>query len=57
MRLAAQGHSNRRIAQDLYVTPKTIEGHLSRAYLKLGISSRGQLARILAEERARGRKM
>ncbi|CAA9489444.1 MAG: hypothetical protein AVDCRST_MAG30-1278, partial [uncultured Solirubrobacteraceae bacterium] len=40
---AAQGLSNREIAQALFVTEKTVEGHLSRAYRKLGITSRSQL--------------
>ncbi|MBV9035173.1 MAG: response regulator transcription factor [Acidobacteriaceae bacterium] len=44
-------HSNRDIAQQLYVTLKTIEGHLSRAYDKLGISSRSQLSPILESRR------
>ncbi|MBV9083919.1 MAG: hypothetical protein JOZ62_14675 [Acidobacteriaceae bacterium] len=55
VRLAAEGHSNRDIAQQLYVTLKTIEGHLSRAYDKLGISNRGQLSRILEGEKTRVR--
>jgi DNA-binding CsgD family transcriptional regulator len=45
--LAAGGQSNRDIAQTLYVTPKTVEVHLSNAYRKLGISSRRDLARAL----------
>jgi DNA-binding CsgD family transcriptional regulator len=45
--LAATGQSNRDIAQTLYVTPKTIEVHLSNSYRKLGISSRRQLAGAL----------
>ena len=36
--------SNREIAQLLYVTTKTVDNHLGRAYGKLGISSRGELA-------------
>ena len=44
-RLAAEGRSNREIAHELYVTLKTIEGHLARAYAKLGIEGRGQLPR------------
>jgi DNA-binding CsgD family transcriptional regulator len=52
---AAEGHSNRDIAQQLYVTLKTIEGHLSRAYTKLEISSRSQLSRILKGEKTRVR--
>jgi DNA-binding CsgD family transcriptional regulator len=42
--LAAQGPTNREIAQTLFVTEKTVEMHLSRAYRKLGIRSRWQLA-------------
>ena len=47
--LAADGQTNRDIAQTLYVTPKTIEVHLSNAYRKLGIGSRRELAGALAE--------
>ena len=46
--LAADGASNRDIAQALYVTPKTVEVHLSNAYRKLGIRSRRELAAALA---------
>ena len=46
--LAAEGHSNREIAQTLYVTPKTVEVHLSNAYRKLGIRSRQELGEALA---------
>jgi DNA-binding CsgD family transcriptional regulator len=46
--LAAQGPTNREIAQTLFVTPKTVEVHLSSVYRKLGISSRSQLAGALA---------
>jgi DNA-binding CsgD family transcriptional regulator len=45
--LAATGQTNRDIAQTLYVTPKTVEVHLSNAYRKLGIGSRHDLARAL----------
>jgi ATP/maltotriose-dependent transcriptional regulator MalT len=53
VRLAADGHSNREIAHQLYVTLKTVEGHLSRAYTKLGIERRGQLPRALEGEKTR----
>lgn len=43
-RLAAEGASNREIAQSLFVTQKTVEMHLSSAYRKLDIRSRAQLA-------------
>jgi DNA-binding CsgD family transcriptional regulator len=47
--LAAEGPTNREIAQALFITPKTVEVHLSRVYRKLGITSRSQLAAALAE--------
>ena len=43
-RQAAEGHTNREIAQALFLTEKTIERHLSSTYQKLGIRSRFQLA-------------
>lgn len=46
--LAAEGRSNRDIAQELFVTQKTVEVHLSNAYRKLGIGSRRELASALA---------
>ena len=42
--LAAVGRSNKDISQALYVTVHTVEAHLSHAYAKLGVRSRGQLA-------------
>lgn len=46
--LAAQGRSNAQIAQSLFVTVKTVEGHLARAYRKLGVSGRAELGSALA---------
>ena len=46
--LAAEGQTNKDIAQSLYVTPKTVEVHLSNSYRKLGIRSRRELAEALA---------
>jgi DNA-binding CsgD family transcriptional regulator len=46
--LALEGQTNKQIAQALYVTPKTVEVHLSNAYRKLEISSRRELASVLA---------
>jgi DNA-binding NarL/FixJ family response regulator len=46
--MAVEGLTNREIAQTLFVTPKTVEVHLSSAYRKLGIASRSQLAGALA---------
>jgi DNA-binding NarL/FixJ family response regulator len=41
--------TNRDIAQLLYVTTKTVDNHLARAYGKLGISSRTELGDALGE--------
>lgn len=49
-RLAADGMTNREVAQKLFVTPKTVEVHLSNAYRKLEIRSRRQLAGALEAE-------
>jgi DNA-binding CsgD family transcriptional regulator len=49
-RLAADGMSNREIAQALFVTPKTVEHHLGRCYRKLDITKRAQLAAALGHE-------
>ncbi|MDI5978262.1 helix-turn-helix transcriptional regulator [Amycolatopsis magusensis] len=42
--LAAQGLSNRDIAAQLYLSPRTVAYHLYKAYPKLGVTSRGELA-------------
>lgn len=42
--LAAGGRSNKEIARTLHVSVSTVEAHLSRAYAKLGVRSRSQLA-------------
>jgi DNA-binding CsgD family transcriptional regulator len=46
--MAADNMTNKDIAQALFVTPKTVEVHLSSVYRKLEISSRGQLPDVLA---------
>ena len=48
--LAAAGHTNREIAQTLFVTAKTVETHLGHAYTKLGVGSRVELDAALAGE-------
>ena len=45
--LAAQGLTNREIAQALFVTARTVEGHLTQAFRKLDVPSREDLADVL----------
>jgi DNA-binding CsgD family transcriptional regulator len=45
--LAADGWSNREIAEELFVTRKAVEWHLRNAYVKLGIASRRDLPEAL----------
>lgn len=44
VRLAARGLSNRDIAAQLFLSPRTVGHHLYKAYPKLGVASRGELA-------------
>ena len=45
--MAAEGSTNREIAQALFVTAKTVEVHLSNTYRKLGVGGRADLAGAL----------
>ncbi len=50
--VVAAGASNRDAAARLFLSPKTIEFHLSRVFRKLNVRSRTELARALAEHEA-----
>ncbi|MEU6047241.1 helix-turn-helix transcriptional regulator [Streptomyces griseus] len=45
-RLVAAGHTNRRIAEELFISPKTASVHVSNILAKLGVSSRGEAAAL-----------
>ncbi|MFI0423985.1 ATP-binding protein [Spongiactinospora sp. 9N601] len=48
VRLAAAGHSNREIAARLYLSPRTVGHHLYRAYPKIGVTRRTELAKLVS---------
>ena len=58
-KLAAMGRTNREVAKELFISPKTVEANLARAYRKLGIASRAELGAVMAargdNRAARGR--
>jgi DNA-binding NarL/FixJ family response regulator len=45
--LAAQGCSNRAIAERLYITKRTVETHLTHTFQKLDVATRAQLPAVL----------
>ncbi|MEU1729281.1 AAA family ATPase [Nonomuraea sp. NPDC005692] len=49
VRLAATGATNKEIAARLFLSPKTVGHHLYRAFPKLGVSTRTELARLSLE--------
>lgn len=46
--LAATGLTNRQVAEQAFISPKTVEANLARVYRKLGISSRAELGAWMA---------
>ncbi|XPE04478.1 LuxR C-terminal-related transcriptional regulator [Arthrobacter sp. N1] len=48
--LAATGRSNRAIAQHMYVSVRTVEGHLYQVYSKLSVNTRAELAELFPAE-------
>jgi len=47
--LLAQGLTNRRIAQELFISERTVDNHVSNILKKLGLRSREQIAAQMAE--------
>ncbi|OFW72721.1 MAG: hypothetical protein A2Y55_05415 [Actinobacteria bacterium RBG_16_68_12] len=52
--LVAEGKTNREVAAALYLSERTVEGHLSHVFGKLGVRSRTELARMLTSRSEQG---
>ena len=50
-RLVRDGHTNPEIGGRLYISPRTVEYHLHKVFRKLGVNTRKELRRVLAESR------
>ncbi len=49
--LAGAGRSSKQIAEALYLSVRTVDNHLQKVYVKLGVGGRGELARGIVGER------
>jgi len=49
LRLVAQGHTDREIGQRLYVSPRTVQSHLTQIRMKTGLRRRSELTRWAVE--------
>jgi DNA-binding CsgD family transcriptional regulator len=54
--LVATGLTNREVADRAFISPKTVEANLARVYDKLGVHSRAELGRVMAERAQRVNK-
>ena len=49
LRLVAKGMTNAQVAEELYISPRTVNRHVGSVYRKIGTSTRAEAARFAAE--------
>ena len=49
LRLVAKGRTNARIADELFISPRTVNAHMGSVYNKIGSHSRAEAARFASE--------
>jgi DNA-binding CsgD family transcriptional regulator len=49
LRLVAEGMTNAQIAQELYISPRTVNAHMGSVYNKIGSHSRAEAAHFASE--------
>jgi HD-GYP domain-containing protein (c-di-GMP phosphodiesterase class II)/DNA-binding CsgD family transcriptional regulator len=54
LRLITRGHTNRQVAEDLFISPKTVGRHIENIYAKIGVSTRAAAAVYAMEHRLVG---
>ena len=54
LRLLARGHTNRRVGEDLFISPKTVGRHVENIYAKIGVSTRAGATVYAMEHRLLG---
>ena len=52
--LLARGHTNRRMGDELYISPKTVGRHVENIYAKIGVSTRAGATVFAMEHRLLG---